>query len=36
MIKDAGLAVLDTWPSQEFFRPELLTQIYYIEIAHAR
>jgi len=36
MIKDAGLAVLDTWPSQEFFRPDLLTQIYYIEIAHAR
>ena len=36
MIKDAGLAVLDTWTSTEFFRPELLTQIYYIEIAHAR
>lgn len=36
MIKDAGLVVLDTWPSTEFFRPELFTQIYYIEIAHAR
>ena len=36
MIKDAGLAVVDTWSSIEFFRPELLTQIYYIEIAHAR
>ena len=36
MIKDAGLVVLDTWPSTEFLRPELLTQIYYIEIAHAK
>lgn len=35
MIQAAGLRVVDTWRSAEFYKPKLMTQIYYIEIAHA-